>query len=80
MKYEIIFRAQRRMHRNVGLNGNVDHGQAEGLLYYIGIFRISLLGCNMVSGDVTYGQIVIVTTTTCNFQPLIPNKSSLYEG
>lgn len=46
-------------------------GVSEGLLKFVRIFRIPLPGVDgMVSGDVTYGQIVIVTTLTCNFQPL----------
>jgi len=50
---------------------DVTCGETEGLLNFVRIFKISLPGADdMVSGDVTYGQIVIVTTLTCNFQPL----------
>lgn len=52
------------------LGGNVARGLAERLLNFIRIFSISSLGYDMVSGNMTYGQIVIVTTLTCNFQPL----------
>jgi hypothetical protein len=53
------------------LGSNVICEETGGLLNFVRIFRISLPRVDdMVSGDVTYGQIVIVTTLTCNFQPL----------
>jgi len=71
------------MHRNATavLGSNVTCGETEGLLYFVRIFRIALPRAgDMVSGDVTYGQIVIVTTLTCNFQPLScsEQKKSIY--